>query len=578
MNNQQIADIFGRIADLLGIRGDSYHRILAYRRASENIESWGQDLSTMLADGSLTTIPGIGETLADKIEEMLTTGKLGFYERLTDEIPESLIDVLRVDGVGPKKAKLFYDKLEICSIAELKAAAEGEQLRALAGMGAKSEAKILAGIAALERHGDRRTPLGEALPIAEGILATLAAVPGVTKTAIGGSLRRRRDDIGDIDLLVAADEAGEVMDTFGAWPDVEEVVQRGPTKMRVMLRGGIGVDLRVLPAERWGTLLSYFTGSQAHNIRLRELALQKGYHLNEHAFTPVDGGEEILCADEEAVYAQLGLPYIPAALREDRGEIEAAEGGMLPQLIKREDIISDLHMHTTWSDGKQTVLEMAQAAYERGYEYIVITDHSQSLGIANGLTPERVREQRAEIEAAQAEMGDKIRIFQGTEMEIKADGSLDFPDELLAELDFVIASLHVSLRQNRDQIMNRFLAAVHNPHVDMIAHPTGRLLPERPGADVDMEELFREAAAMGTILEINANPRRLDLRDSHIRRAREHRVVLAINCDAHAREHFDLLNYGVETAQRGWATPADIINSWPLAKFERYLQTKLRED
>lgn len=566
MNNRDVAAMFDTVADMLAIRGDSIHRILAYRRAAESIADLGRDVNQVYADGELTQITGIGQTLADKIEEMLTTGKLEFYDRLSQEIPPSLVEMLRVEGLGPKRVKQIYETLALATLDELTEAARAGKLQNLSGLGKKSEAKIVAAIEALVRHGDGRTPLGDAWPIAQEILAELADLPGVTKTAVAGSLRRMKETIGDMDLMVAAEEAEPIMTHFCSLPLVESVDARGPTKSRVTLLNGLGVDLRVLPAARWGTLLSYFTGSKAHNVRLRELALKRGLSLNEHAFTPEDGGDEILCATEADVYAQLGMPFIPPELREDRGEIEAAQRGTLPNLLTQDAIIADLHMHTTWSDGKMSVLEMAQAAQARGLHYIVITDHSVSLGIANGLSVARLRAQAAEVRAADEAMGPDFRVLHGTEMEIRADGTLDFPDEVLADLDFVIASLHVSLSQSREQVTQRLLNALHNPHVDMIGHPTGRLLPDRPGADLDMDQVLATAAATGTILEINANPSRLDLRDNHVRRALELGVKLAINCDAHHVDHFALLHYGVATARRGWATAVDVVNTWPVAK------------
>ena len=570
MKNRDVAEIFARVADMLAIRGDQIHRILAYRRAAESIQELGRDVNQVYAAGELTEIPGIGKTLADKIEEMLTTGKLQFYEKLAQEIPPSLVELLRVEGLGPKRVGQVYKELGITTLDELTAAARAGKLSQLPGMGAKSEAKIVAAIEALARHGDGRTPLGDALPLAQEILATLAELPGVSQTAVGGSLRRRRETIGDIDLLIAATEAEPIMDRFCRLPMVETVLGHGPTKSSVLLLNGIQVDLRVLPAERWGTLLSYFTGSKDHNVRLRELALKRGLSLNEHAFTPVDGGDEILCATEEEVYRVLDLPYIPPVLREERGEIEAARAGRLPALVQAEDIMGDLHMHSTWSDGQLSVLAMAQAARARGLRYIAITDHSVSLGIANGLSAERLLAQAAEIRAADASMGPDFRVLHGVEMEIRADGTLDYSDEVLAQLDFVIASLHVSLSQTREQVTQRALAAINNPHVDMLGHPTGRLLPERAGADLDMDAVLEAAAATGTILEVNANPRRLDLRDVHVRRAIELGVKIAINSDAHHPDQFALLPYGVATAQRGWATAEDVVNTWPV---ERLLET-----
>jgi len=575
MRNREVVDIFSRVADMLAIRGDQIHRILAYRKAAESIDALGRDVNVIFAEGKLTDIPGIGDTLAAKIEEMLTTGKLEFYEKLAREIPPGLVDMLRVEGLGPKRVKQIYDNLKVTTLDELAAAAKDGKLRDLPGMGAKSEAKIVAGIEALARHGDARIPLGVAWPIAQAMLVELSAVPGVVRSAVGGSLRRMRDTIGDIDLLVAADSPDAVMDRFAALENVETVAGRGPTKTNVVLLNGLGVDLRVLPVDRWGTLLNYFTGSQAHNVKLREMALKRGLSLNEHAFTPVDGGPEILCATEEEVYRRLDLPFIPPRLREDRGEIEAARAGKLPVLVEETDLRSDLHMHTTWSDGTLSVLEMARAARDSGLRLIAITDHSVSLGIANGLSVERLRAQTAEIRAANEALGPDFRILHGTEMEIRADGALDYPDEVLAELDFVIASLHTGLSQSREQTTQRVLNAINNPHVDMIAHPTGRLLPDRAGADLDMDAVIAAAAATGTILEVNAHPSRLDLRDVHVRQAITAGVKIAINTDAHRAEEFGNRHYGVATAQRGWATAGDVVNTWSTEQFLNAIQQEI---
>lgn len=577
MNNRQIAEIFEQIADMLAIRGDNYHRILAYRNGAESIRGLGRDVNAVYESGELTEIHGIGETLAAKIEELLTTGKLEFYERLSEEIPPELTELLRVEGLGPKRVKAIYEALGITTLAGLKEAAEEGKIRELSGMGKKTEQNILTAIEILERHGSDRTPLWVAWPVAYEILEELENLPGVTRAAVGGSLRRMEETIGDIDLLIATEDNESVMQRFRTLPQVETVVVSGPTKTTVQLHNGLQVDLRVLPEERWGTLLSYFTGSKAHNVRLREMALKKGLSLNEHAFRPMVDGEptsegEILADSEEKVYEVLDLPYISPRLRQDQGELEAAQEERLPDLVQLQDIIGDLQMHTTWSDGKVSVLEMAQAAQAKGYRYIAITDHSASLGIANGLTVERLWEQAEEIRQANEEMGPDFRILHGTEMEIKADGTLDFPDDVLAQLDFVAASLHVSLSQGREQVTERALAAIDNPHVDMLAHPTGRLLPDRVGADLDIERILMAASRTGTIVEINAHPRRLDLRDIHVRRAVQLGVKLAIDTDAHSPAELDLMHFGVATAQRGWATAADVVNTWPLPKLLDYLK------
>lgn len=577
MNNREVAEMFGRIGDMLAIRGDNIHRILAYRRASESIADLSRDINAIRDAGELTDIPGIGTTLAEKIEEMLTTDRLAYYERLAEEIPPSLVELLRVEGLGPKRVKTIYETLGISTLDGLREAAETGALRQLPGLGAKSEEKIIAALDALQRHGDDRTLLGVAWPIAMETLEELHKVPGVVKSDVGGSLRRMRETTGDIDLLVAAEDSTPVMETFKALPQVESVLVSGPSKTTVQLHNGLQVDLRVLAPERWGTLLSYFTGSKEHNVRLRELALDRGLSLNEHAFRPIVDGQvieegEITCSSEEEVYAVLDLPYISPRLREDRGEIEAAREGRLPILVEEADIAGDLHVHSTWSDGRLSILAMAKAAKARGLRYIVITDHSQSLGVANGLTAERLFQQVDEIRRANEALGPGFRVFHGTEMEIKADGSMDYPDDVLARLDFVIASLHVSLSQPRDQVTARALAAMDNSHVHMLGHPTGRLLPDRLPADLDMEKIFMAASRTGTILEVNANPHRLDLRDVHVRRALRLGVKIAINTDAHSAQDLDLMRFGVATAQRGWATAGDVVNTWPLEKFVAYLE------
>ncbi len=574
MNNREIAQTFERVADMLAIRGDQIHRILAYRRAAENIRELGRDLHLIDEEGGLTDIPGIGATLAAKIEEMLVTDRLEFYERLAEEIPPSLVEMLRVEGLGPKRVKQIYDSLGITTLDELTEAARQGELRNLPGLGAKSEAKIVANIEALARHGDDRFPLAIAWPVAHEILSELQRLPQVQRGAVAGSLRRMRETTGDIDLLVASDDWEPIMTAFRELKIVETVLGSGSTKTSVLLLNGLQADLRVLPAERWGTLLSYFTGSKDHNVRLRELALKRGLSLNEHAFTPQNGGPEILCATEQEVYSVLGMPYIPPTLREGRGEIEAALAGTLPQLIQEGDVLADLHMHTTSSDGRQNAREMAEGARERGLRYVAITDHSASLGIANGLSVDRLRQQAAEIAELNDQLGDDFRLLHGSEVEIKADGSLDYNDEVLAELDFVIASLHVGLSQPRETVTRRLVSAIENPNVDMIAHPTGRLMPGRYGADLDMDKVLKAAARTGTIMEINANPERLDLRDSHVRRALELGVKLAINTDAHHTDQLDLMHFGVATAQRGWAEATDVVNTWAVDELIAYLERR----
>lgn len=577
MRNLEIADLFERVADMLAIRGDNVHRINAYRRASESIRGLSRDINAIAAEDALEEIPGIGATLAEKIEEMLETGGLEFYDKLAKEIPPALVDMLRVEGLGPKRIKIVYEQLGVTTLDDLREVAQSGKLSELSGFGTRTEKNIIKSLDALERHGDERTLLGVAWPVAQEILTEIRALPQVSKAEVGGSLRRFQETIGDIDMLAAAKDPEPVMEAFATLPQVEAVIVRGPSKTTVQLHNGMQVDLRVLPPERWGTALSYFTGNKEHNVRLREMALKKGLSLNEHSFRPMVDGEpttegEITCATEEEVYEVLGLPYIAPRLRQDQGEIEAAKRGALPKLVTLEDIRGDLHMHSTWSDGRLSILEMARAARERGRHYIAITDHSVGLGIANGLSVERLLAQADEVRDANAAMGDEFVILHGTEMEIRADGTLDFPDDVLAQLDFVIASLHVSLSQAREQVTERALAAINNPHVDMLAHPTGRLFPDRLGADLDMDVVLEAAREAGTILEINANPRRLDLRDTHARRAIELGVHIAINTDAHNAGDMDLMHYGIAVAQRGWATAEAVTNTWDIDRLRAHLE------
>lgn len=583
LTNRDIVEIFATIADMLQLKGESIHRYLSYRRAAETIQELPRDLRAIAKEGTLTEIPNIGKTLAEKITEMLETGELEFYNRLKAEIPTGVVAIMHINGVGPKKAKLFWDELGITSIEALKEAAEQNKLADLKGMGKKSQQKILDGIEALSRQAGR-TPIGTARPLAQSILEKLLPYQGVVEGEIAGSIRRGRPTIGDVDLLIAVDNmdnAAPIMDAFVGMENVARVLGHGPTKSSVELLTGLQVDLRILPKERWGTALSYFTGSQAHNIRMRQIALDKKLSLNEHAFSPVDDNgeiiedaEKILCDSEEKLYEVLGLPWIPPELREDLGEVEIAQKRELPTLITIEDIQGDLHMHTTASDGTLSVREMAEEAKKRGRKYIVITDHSRSLGIGNGLSIERLMAQRQEVQQANAEMGDDFHVFHGTEMDINADGSLDYPDEILEQLDFVIASLHVSLQQEREQITQRLLNAIKNPHVDLIGHPRAQLIGRREPVNADMDAVFAAAKEYNTALEINANPYRLDLEAQYARRAVEMGIMLSINTDAHQAEQMDLLNYGILTARRGWVTAANVLNTLPVDQFLNWVKNR----
>ena len=580
LSNREIADIFARCADMLQIRGDNIHRVLSYRRAAETIRAVPRDLRVISGEGALTDLSYIGKTIAAKIDEMLETDQLEFYERLRAEVPEGLVDIMHINGVGPKKAKLFWEQLDITSVAELQSAAEAGKLADLPGMGAKSQQKILDGIEALSRQTGRAS-IGDALPAAQKILDHLLDLPQAQEGALAGSIRRGRETIGDVDILIAGDDSGPIMQRFVTMENVGRVLGHGPTKSSVELLSGLQVDVRVLEKARWGTALNYFTGSLAHNVKMRQIALDQGLSLNEHALSPVDdsktiieSAEKIFCASEDKVYATLGLQYVPPELREDSGEIEAAREGRLPRLITRADIVADLHMHSTWSDGKHTIREMVNACMRRDLRTIAITDHSRSLGIANGLSIERLLAQAEEVRRLNEELGDDIQVLAGTEMDIKADGSLDYPDDILAQMDFVIASLHSGLQQKRPQVTERLLNAIRNPHVDMIGHPSARQFPNREEVDADWDAVLAAAKEHDTILEINANPLRLDLKPELARLAKDSGVLLAINTDAHQIAHLDLMDYGVTNARRAWVEAEHVVNTWSYERFTQWLSAR----
>ncbi|MBI3164454.1 MAG: DNA polymerase/3'-5' exonuclease PolX [Chloroflexi bacterium] len=573
MNNKQLANVFTLIANLLEIKGEIIYKTLAYRKAAESLDTLGREASEYWKEGKLADIPGVGKAIAEKIDELLDTGKLEFLEKLKKEVPESLAGWLQVPSLGPKKVALIWKTLNITTLAELEAAAKEGRLRDLPGMGAKSETAILDGLASLARRSGR-LPLGRAYPLAREIIRVLKGVKGVVAAEPAGSLRRMRSTIGDLDILVASKDSAAVMEAFVNLKGVERVLGKGDTKASIEFFDGVRAQLWVHPPQEFGTALQYATGSKDHNVQLRQIALDKGLSLSDHSFKKIKGGKEIFCATEEEVYKTLGLPWIPPELREGRGEVDAAKKDKLPKLIQVKDIKSNLHMHSTYSDGKLSMLDMAKAAMRRGLKVVAFTDHSVSLGVANGLSIERHKEQAAEIRKIQKQLGDEILILHGSEVEIKADGSLDYPDAFLASLDLVVASLHSSLRQPRKKITERLLKVVRNPHVDIIGHPTGREFPDREGADLDMEVILQAAAESGVAMEINAHPSRLDLDDAYARRANELGVPISINTDAHSEEDYDMLHYGVAIGRRAWLEPGNVVNTWTAKKLTDWLKKR----
>jgi len=575
LNNRQVAALFADIGDLLQILGDNRFKIIAYQNAARTIEELNQDINTVHAAGELRTIPGIGQAIAEKIDELLTTGHIPYYDELTAQVPAGVVSMMRIPDVGPKTAKRLWEELDITSVEALKTAAEAGRIRGLKGFGAKSEEKILKGIELLSRRQDDRTPIGTARPLADGLIADLlAALPAGTiqKIEIAGSLRRWRETIGDVDILAVSGQPVAVMEAFRGLPQAVDILGAGDRKSSIALPSGMQVDLRVVESQHWGAALAYFTGSQAHNIAVRELAQKQGWSLNEYSLTAdghteISDGTERFFETEEELYAFLGLDWVAPELRENTGEIQSARQHALPRLIEIADIVGELHSHTIFSDGKGTIEEMAEAARAKGYRYWNVSDHSIGLGVTQGVDAAALAQQRAEIDrlnAGYAAAGADFRLLLGTEAEVLADGSLGLPDEVLATLDVVVASIHTGLRQDRETITERCLRAVRNPHVDILGHPTGRLIGRREPADIDLERVLRACAETGTIVEINANPARLDLSGPYARRAVALGCKLVINCDAHNREDIDLLAYGIHTARRGWVQATDVINTRPL--------------
>lgn len=568
LSNRAVADVFLGIAERMELLGQDRFRLLAYRRAGEAIGDLPMPLTDYRARDALESIPGIGATIADKIATLLDTGSLPLAERLREEVPDSVLQLLRVPELGPAKVARLFKELGIASLDDLRAALAAGKLRALKGFGAKSEERIRVNLASLV-EGERRVLLGQALAAAEALIASLhAAAPKLEQITYSGSLRRARPTIGDLDLLAAAADTAAVTAAFVALPQVASVIGAGDIKASVMLHSGLRADLLVVTPGHWGSALQHFTGSKDHNVHFRRLAQERNLTFSEQGFARPDGSL-LECADEAAVYATLDLPWIPPELREDAGELEAAAQGQLPVLVELSDLRADLHLHSRWSDGRATIAEMAAAAQACGHQYMAITDHSAYLGVTGGVDPARLREQAAEVATLNGEyerQGSPFRVLHGVEVDITPDGDLALPDEALAALDIVVASLHVSLRQTREQATARLLKAIANPHVDVIAHPTGRILNRRPGADLDMEAVFRAAAAHGVLLEVNSGPDRLDLDAAHVRRALELGIDLVINSDAHHPDDLAWQSLGVLTARRGWAPAARVANSWPLAK------------
>lgn len=558
MRNAEVAALLNRVADLLEIKGENFFKIRAYREAVRQLDNLTTEVEDLIKEGRLKEVPGIGEAIEQKIVEYVTTGRLEFLTRLETEVPPALLELTRVPGLGPRTAKDIYDALGILSLDELEQAAQAHRLLAVRGIKAKTEENILKGIAQLKRTEGRRF-FPEAWLLADSFLVTLRAMEGVARAEIAGSARRARETVSDLDLLVAAIDPAAMGREFTHLPQVNEVIAQGDTTTSIRVRNGMQVDLRAVKPESFGAAWQYFTGSQAHNVQLRGRSERMGrLKINEYGVFKEDG-TRVAGETEDEVYAAVGCAWIPPELREGRGEIELAAQGHVPALVQRQDLRGDLHTHSNWSDGRNPIAVMAAAAKERGYDYIVMTDHSQSLLIAQGLTPERFRARAAEI--AEVNRGHGARVLSGAEVDILPDGSLDLPDDVLGSLDVVVASIHTALDQSKEVITQRVLAALRSPHVDVLAHPTSRRLDRRGETLVDIDAVIAEAVRTGTALEINSSPFRLDLNDGWTRKAQEAGAMLAINTDAHYPAEFDYLRYGVAIGRRAGLTPDQVLNT-----------------
>ena len=570
VKNREVAGLLYEMAELLELHAENRFKIIAYGKAARAIESLKEDIEHVCRSGRLDSIPGVGKAIASKVEEYLRTGKIQAHQDLLAATPVGLAELLQISGLGPKTIFMLHEKLNITNLDELEKAAKEHRIRRLPRMGPTSEKNILKSI---ERYRKRSTRilLSVAEPIVEEMLAYLRGLEGTEHVTAAGSYRRGKETVGDIDILATAAKPESIIAAFVRMPLAEEVLGKGPTKASVIVQETIQVDLRIVEHRSYGTVLQYFTGSKEHNVLLRQLALDKGYSLSEYSLTRLRDNQDLFFDREEDLYHALGLQYIPPELREDTGEIEAALRGQLPTLVEGTDIRGDLHVHSEWSDGRGTLEELARAAQALGYEYIAASDHSPSVGIAGGLTPETL-DRKIEAVTAANEALQGFKILVGTEVDIKADGKLDYPDEILARCDVVVASVHMGQQQKERAITGRLIAAVENENVDIIGHPTGRIIGRRDPYDVDMQAVLEAAARTGTAMEINAYPSRLDLNDTWARAAKELGVKMSIDSDAHEPEQLKVMKYGVKVARRGWLEKKDLLNTLSLAELEKHLK------
>jgi len=565
MRNQDIAKIFYEIADMYEIKGENPFRVRAYRRAAQNIENLAEDVEKVIKGRK--KIPGIGQDLMQKIKEILKKGTCKTYEELKKEIPPSLLELLAIPGVGPRTAKLIYDHFKVASLDELERLCLEHKIQSLPGVRVKTEENILKGIQ-LVRKGRERRPLGLILPLAEEIIEILKKRCPIDRIDVAGSVRRRKETVKDIDILVCSSNPWQVMEEFVNLPFASEIIAHGITKSSIRTQDGLQIDLRVVEKECYGAALCYFTGSKEHNIRIRELAIKKGLKINEYGI--FEGEKRVGGKEEEEVFRAVDLPYIPPELREDRGEIEAAMEGKLPKLVEMEEIKGDLHVHSKYSDGTATLGEIAEKARKMGLEWIAICDHSQSLKVAKGVSIEDLRRKRKEIDEFNRKSD--VKLLCGTEVDILNDGSLDYPNEILKEMDFVVAAIHTGFKQDKATLTKRIIKAMENPYVHSIAHPTGRVIGERDPYPLDIEKVFEKAVATGTCLEINAYYKRLDLNDVLSHAAKNKGIKVTIGTDAHLLDQIEFLRLGVFVARRGWLEKKDILNTLTYKELIKFLK------
>ena len=562
IDNIDVARVFEDIADMLEIQGEDVFRVRAFRRAANSVRSATEDINKLSTEGRLTELPAIGKGMAGRIDEMLKSGKMSYFEQLKETIPPRLLELMKVPGVGPKKAKTFYDELHITGVDEMKKAAEDHRISSLKGLSGKTEENILKGIE-LYQSSRERLNLSEAYPIADHFVSLLKTLPFVDDVCPAGSLRRMKETIGDIDILAASEEPEKVMEAFTTLPEVARILAKGDTKASIINSNGLQVDLRVVPVDQFGSALQYFTGSKEHNVHLRDLAKRQGYKINEYGIFDAKTGERLGGSIEEDIYKTLGMDMMLPTLREDTGEIDAALEHALPDSIAVEAIKGDLQVHSTWSDGLNKIKDMKAEAKRLGYDYMAITDHALKLRIAGGMDLDEIRERNEEIKRINDE-DDGFVVLSGVELNIDNDGGVDYQDDVLAGFDIVIGSVHSGFQQPEDQMTARILKAMENPHIHVIAHPTGRIIGKRAPYAVNIDSMLDAAAKTGTILEINAYPDRLDLKDEYAREAKRRGLKLVINTDAHQAVHLKYMMFGVAEAQRGWLEPDDVINTRPL--------------